>query len=243
MEKIRLLVVDDHPVVRAGLRTLLGAQPDMEVVGEAADGTTAVERALELAPDVVVMDISMEEMSGLEATREIRKRVPQAKVLVLTIHDSVEYLRQALEAGAVGYVLKQAADTELAVAIRVVQRGEIFLYPVFTRVLLGDLTQEGEPESHAHPDSLELLSPREREVLRLVALGYTNRQIADHLYLSVKTVGTYRSRLMTKLNLSGRPALVRYALGIGLLDSTPAVAPEQDDTRFPNDHSLENQPK
>ena len=240
MKKIRLLVVDDHPVVRAGLRALLGAQPDMEVVGEAVGGTAAVERAAELAPDVVVMDISMEGMSGLEATREIRRRVPQAKVLVLTVHNSVEYLRQALEAGAVGYVLKQAADTELAVAIRVVQRGEIFLYPVFTRVLLGDLTQEGEQEDHSWPDSFELLSPREREVLRLVALGYTNRQIADQLYLSIKTVATYRARLMVKLNLEGRPALVRYALRRGLLDDSAISDQRQEHTRMVDDGQVES---
>ena len=222
MEKIRILIVDDHPVVRAGLRTLLSGQPDMEVVGEANDGATAVERAEELMPDVVVMDITMGGMGGLEATHNIKARVPQTKVLVLTIHKSVEYLRRALEAGATGYVLKQAADTELAVAIRVVYRGEIFVYPVFTRVLLGDLTQDKETTERAQPDSYELLSPREKEVLRLVALGYTSRQIADQLFLSVKTVGTYRGRLMAKLDLRSRPALVRYALDRGLLSNGSA---------------------
>ena len=224
MTKIRLLVADDHPVVRTGLCTFLNAQPDMEVVGEAINGAMAVERALELTPDVVVMDITMEGVNGLAATREIRKRLPQTKVLILTVHNSVEYLRQALDAGATGYVLKQAADTELAVAIRVVQRGEIFLYPVFTRVLLEDLAQGRETDDLSRRDSYERLSRREKEVLRLVALGYTNRQIADRLYLSVKTVGTYRARLMSKLNLKGRPALVRYALSKGLLDN--AVTPD-----------------
>jgi DNA-binding NarL/FixJ family response regulator len=223
--KIRLLVADDHPVVRTGLCTLLSAQPDMEVVGEAMNGTMAVERALELTPDVVVMDITMEGVNGLAATREIRKRLPQTKVLILTIHNSVEYLRQALDAGATGYVLKQAADTELAVAIRVVQRGEIFLYPVFTQVLLEDMAQNREMDDLSQRDSYELLSRREKEVLRLVALGYTSRQIADRLYLSVKTVGTYRARLMSKLNLKGRPALVRYALRKGLLENTVTSDP------------------
>jgi DNA-binding NarL/FixJ family response regulator len=225
VKKIRLLVADDHPVVRTGLCTFLSAQPDMEVIGEAINGTMAVERALELTPDVVVMDITMEGVNGLAATREIRKCLPQTKVLILTIHNSVEYLRQALEAGATGYVLKQAADTELAVAIRVVQRGEIFLYPVFTQVLLEDMAQNREMDDLSRRDSYELLSRREKEVLRLVALGYTNRQIADRLYLSVKTVGTYRARLMTKLNLKGRPALVRYALRKGLLDNTVTPDP------------------
>jgi two-component system response regulator NreC len=221
MKKIRILIVDDHPVVRAGLITLLSGQPDMEVVGEASNGAGAVERAVELTPDIVIMDITMEGMGGLEATRDIKRRVPQAKVLVLTIHRSVEYLRRALEAGATGYVLKQAADTELAVAIRVVLRGEIFVYPVFTKVLLGELTQGARVSDRPPADSYELLSPREREVLRLVALGYTSRQIADQLFLSVKTVGTYRGRLMAKLNLKSRPALVRYALERGLLNHVP----------------------
>jgi len=218
MNKIRLLVADDHPVVRAGLRMLLGTQPDMEVVGEAVDGATAVERALELRPDVVVMDITMRGTNGLAATREIVKRIPQTKVLILTMHDSEEYLRQTLEAGATGYVLKQAADTELAVAIRAVQRGEIYLYPAFTRVLLRDFTPNRDTDGQAQRDSYELLSPREKEVLRMVALGHTNRKIADQLFLSVKTIETYRARVMEKLNLRTRAALVRYALLRGLLD-------------------------
>jgi two-component system response regulator NreC len=218
MDRIRILIVDDHPVVRTGLRTLLGAQPDMEVIGEAGAGDEAVERVVELAPDVVVMDVTMEGMGGLEATSKIRECAPDTKVLVLTVHKSVQYLRRALEVGATGYVLKQAADTELAVAIRVVHRGEVFVYPVFTKVLLGDLAPpEGESDSSA-PDSYESLSPREKQVLQLVVLGYTNRQIADRLFLNAKTVGTYRSRLMSKLDLKSRPALVRYALKKGLLD-------------------------
>jgi two-component system response regulator NreC len=198
---------------------LLGAQPDMEVVGEAEDGAAAVQRALDLKPDVVVMDITMGGMNGLEATREIKGRLPQTKVLVLTMHENEEYLRQMLEAGATGYVLKQAVDTELAVAIRAVQRGEVYLYSSFTRVLLGGLEDdEDSEESASQSESYGRLSQREREVLRLVALGYTNRQIADQLYLSVKTVETYRARLMVKLDLQSRSALVRYALRTGLLD-------------------------
>ena len=216
MEKIRLLVADDHPVVRAGLRMLLSAQPDMIVVGEAADGTTAVARALELKPDVVVMDLTMGGTDGLVATREIVNRLPQTRVVVLTIHSDEEYLRQALRAGATGYVLKEAVDTEIAVAIRVVQRGEIFLYPSFTRVLLEDLIQPGETNNQARQDGYELLSDREKEVLRLVALGDTNREIAERLFLSVRTVETYRARLMEKLNLKSRGDLVRFALRKGL---------------------------
>ena len=218
MDKIRLLVADDHPVVRAGLRMLLGAQLDMEVVGEADHGGSAVEQALRLQPDVVVMDITMGQGNGVAATREITKRLPETKVLVLTIHDDEEYLRQMLEAGATGYVLKQAADTELAVAIRAVHRGEVFLYPSFARVLLGDLARRRENADQSTRDRYELLSQREQEVLLLVALGYTNRQIADQLGLSVKTIETYRGRVMTKLGLKSRSTLVRYALGKGLLE-------------------------
>ncbi|MBN1584411.1 MAG: response regulator transcription factor [Anaerolineae bacterium] len=220
MNKIRLLVVDDHPVVRAGLRVLLGAQPDMEVVGEAQDGASAVAKALELEPDVVVMDIAMENMNGLEATREIVNQLAHTMVLALTMHESEEYLRQMLEAGATGYVLKQAVDTELAVAIRAVHRGEVFLYPSFTRILLSDLVaKENSDDNSASLDDYDRLSQREQEVLRLVALGYTNRQIADQLFLSIKTVETYRARVMEKLNLKSRSALVRYALSKGLLSN------------------------
>jgi two-component system response regulator NreC len=218
VEKIRLLVADDHPVVRAGLRTLLGAQPDMEVVGEVEDGTAAIEQAAELTPDIVVMDITMGDVNGIQATRQIRQRLPETKVLVLTMHDNEEYLRQMLEAGATGYVLKQAVDSELAVAIRAVQRGEVYLYSSFTKVLLGDLGADDQEIDIEARDSYERLSQREQEVLRQVALGYTNQQIADQLYLSVKTVETYRARVMTKLNLESRAALVRYALRHGLMD-------------------------
>lgn len=218
MDKIRLLVADDHPVVRAGLRTLLAAQPDMVIVGEAEDGAEAVRQALALRPDVVVMDITMRGVSGMEATKQIRQQLAQTMVLVLTMHDDEEYLRQMLEAGATGYVLKQAVDTELAVAIRAVQRGEVYLYSSFTKVLLGQLAPGEDVHDKRTFDQYELLSQREREVLRLVALGYTNQQIAHTLFLSVKTVETYRARLMEKLNLKSRSALVRYALRKGLLD-------------------------
>ena len=218
MSKIRLLVVDDHPVVRAGLVTLLGAQNDMEVVGEAEDGAAGVLRALELRPDVVVMDITMTGMDGLAATRAIRKATPKSKVLVMTVHESVEYLRQTLDAGATGYVLKKAANTELAVAIRAVHRGEIFLYPSFTRVLLGDMAQDRERSTMSQREGGEPLSQRETQVLCLIAQGYTSRQIADQLFLSTRTIETYRARIMEKLNLKSRVALVRYALQHGLLE-------------------------
>ena len=216
--RARLLVADDHPVVRAGLRMLLSAQPDMEVVGEAVDGTSALALALELKPDVVIMDITMGDTNGINATREIRRRLPETKVLVLTMHDDEEYLRLMLEAGATGYLLKQAVDTELAVAIRAVLRGEIFLYPSFTRILLDGISPRREPDDSGQRDRYDLLSDREKEVLQLIALGYTNRQVADQLYLGVKTIETYRARVMDKLGLRSRSALVRYALRKGLLD-------------------------
>jgi two-component system response regulator NreC len=216
MDRIRLLVVDDHPVVRAGLRMLLAAQPDIQVVGEAVDGETAIDRALELRPDVVVMDIAMEGMDGLAATREIVKRLPQTKILILTMHEDPEYLRQTLEAGATGYLLKEAMATEIALAVRVVQRGEAFVYPSFTKILLEDWVQANQEQDHTQSDNYALLSPREKEVLRLVALGYTNREIAEQLFLSVRTVETYRARLMEKLGLKSRGELVRYALRKGI---------------------------
>jgi two-component system response regulator NreC len=216
VKKIRLLIADDHPVVRAGLRTLLSAQEDMIIVGEAENGALAVERALELKPDVVLMDISMAIMTGLEATREIKRRAPEIKVLVLTIHEDEEYLRQMLAAGATGYLLKETADTELAVAIRAVYRGDIFIYPALTKVLLGSMIQAEPQSDSSETERYELLSPREKEILRLLALGDTNREIALRLFLSVRTVETYRSRIMEKLELKSRGELVRYALRKGL---------------------------
>lgn len=214
--KIRLLVADDHPVVRAGLRALLASQQDMEVVGEAHDGSAAVKRAIELRPDVVVMDVTMPGMSGLEATREIRQVLPDTRVLVLTIHESEDVVHGMLHAGATGYVLKETADTELAVAIRVVHRGGLFLCPAFTAVSPDDLIPPGRTSAQEQPDRLELLSRREKEVLRLLSLGDTNREIATKLFLSVRTIETYRARLMEKLNLKTRGELVRYALREGL---------------------------
>jgi len=218
MKKTRLLLADDHAVLRAGLRMLLDAQPDMEVVGEAADGEETVERASELKPDVVLMDITMGGMDGITATRQIQRRIPKTKVLVLTMHDDEEYLRQMFEAGASGYVLKRAADTELVAAIRAVQRDEIFLYPAFVRGLLGDLIGRKEKNGSLRKCDKEVLSRREIEVLRLLALGYTNKQIAAQLFLSVKTVESYRARIVGKLGLKNRAALVRYALRKGFLD-------------------------
>jgi two-component system, NarL family, response regulator NreC len=219
VKKIRLLIVDDHPVVQAGLKTLLGIHSDMEVVGEAVDGEMAIKRALELEPDVVVMDIAMAGMNGVEATRKIKELLPETKVLVLTMHDNEEYLRMMLDVGATGYVLKKAANTELAVAIRAVHRGEVFVYPSFTRVLLGDRLQDNESVSHSDQDTGERLSERELQVLRLIAEGYTNRQIAEKLFLSVRTIETYRARLMEKLQVKSRVGLVRYAIRNQLLDS------------------------
>ena len=213
---IRLLVADDHPVVRAGLRALLAPQPDMTVIGEASNGGAAVRRALDLRPDVVVMDITMPGTSGLEATREIKAQLPETKVLVLTIHDSEDLLHRMLQAGATGYLLKETADTELAVAIRVVHRGGLFLHPAFTAISPDYLIHPEVPPAQEQPDNLDLLSRREKEVLRLLALGDTNREIANKLYLSVRTIETYRARLMEKLDLKSRGELVRFALRKGL---------------------------
>jgi DNA-binding NarL/FixJ family response regulator len=215
--KARLLIADDHAVLRSGLRVLLDAQPDLEVIGEAADGAEAVREAVALRPDVVLMDVAMTGEGGLEATRRIREQAPEVKVLVLSMYDDESYLRRALEAGASGYALKRAADTELLSAIRAVVRDEVYLHPALTRVLVADLLgRDASSPRPARPDSSPL-SEREVEVLRLVALGHTNQEIADSLCLSVKTVESYKGRLMEKLGLRGRAALVRYAVEAGLL--------------------------
>lgn len=210
---IRVMLADDHALLRAGLRALINAEPDLTVVGEAGDGAEAVRLASELRPDVVVMDISMPVMDGLEATRRIGEHLPETRVLVLTMHGEEQYLLKVLEAGGSGYVLKASADTELMAAIRAVHGGQAYLYPSATRMLLEAYRRGGrdadEPRDH--------LSEREREVLTLTAEGYTNSEIGARLYLSPKTVDTYRQRIMEKLGLHHRAELVRYALDRGLL--------------------------
>ncbi len=212
MTTIRVLLADDHMVVRIGLKALIDSEPDMTVIGEAENGLQAIEQAHALCPDVIVMDISMPEMDGLEATRRIRAELPACHILILTVHAQEKYLFPVLKAGGAGYVLKSTVDTELLDAIRTVAAGGVFLYPSATRMLLEDYLNQT-PET----DAYEQLSEREREVLKLLALGYTAAQAADKLALSPKTVETYRTRIMQKLNLLSRVDLVQYALARGLL--------------------------
>jgi two-component system response regulator NreC len=213
--KTRVLLADDHMVVRVGLRALIDDEPDLEVVGEAANGTEAAALTQKLLPDVVVMDISMPEMDGLEATRLIRQQCPSAHVLILTVHAQERYLFPVLKAGAAGYVLKSTADTELLDAIRTVARGGAFLYPSATRMLLEDYLDQ--LQSNPDQDLYDRLSDRERQVIKMIALGHTAKEVADQLHLSPKTVETYRTRIMEKLNLHSRSDLVKYALARGLL--------------------------
>jgi two-component system response regulator NreC len=217
MDKIRVLLADDHAVLRAGLRLLLNSQDDMEVVGEAATGAQAVAQARQLHPDIVLLDITMSGADGLEAVREIKGDNPNTKVLALTMHDDESYLRHVLEAGGAGYVLKRSADTELLSAIRAVHQGGTFLHPKHAKALLEPADETAEELEEKGSDSYDLLSDREEEVLKLLALGHTNKQIAEKLFISVKTVETYRARVREKLGLRGRAALVRYALQRGLL--------------------------
>jgi two-component system, NarL family, response regulator NreC len=213
--RIRILLTDDHTVLRSGLRALLSAQPDMEVAGEAAEGSEALRLAQAIRPDVVVMDIGMPGVGGIDATARIRRELPATKVLILSMHDDQGYLRQALRAGASGYVLKKAADTELLAAIRAAARGEVFLDPSLAKGLVEDVVLPKAQERES-----PTLSEREREVLRLLARGHTNQQVADRLCIGVKSVETYKARLMDKLGLKGRAELVRYALKHGLLKDT-----------------------
>ncbi len=196
---------------------IIDAQSDMEVIGEAADGKEAIEQAKRLRPDVVLLDLSMPDLGGLSALGVIREKVPESKVLVLTMHDDEGYLGRVLGAGGSGYVVKKAADMELLSAIRAVTRGELYVHSSLTKALVeGTLGRREEAEGGAS-DRFEELSDREKEVLRLLARGYTNQQIADTLFLSVKTIETYRARLMEKLGFRTRAELVHYALQKGLL--------------------------
>jgi two-component system response regulator NreC len=215
VSKLRILLVDDHPIFRAGLRTLLNTQADMEVVGEAGDGQEALEQARLLAPDVVVMDITMPGMDGLAALRQMHTEQLASRVLVLTMHAEHEYLFQVLESGGYGYVLKQGVDSDLFEAIRTVGAGNVFLYPQATTLLLSRYLEGGRPAQERDP--YDGLSDREREVLTLTAEGFSSSEIGDRLALSPKTVETYRTRIMQKLGLQHRSQLVQYALRKGLL--------------------------
>ncbi len=210
---IRVLIVDDHAVVRSGLRRVLEAEDDIEVVGEAGDMRTAVFEAREQKPDVVLMDVVMPGGSGIEATPAVLGEVPEAKVLVLSMEDDPLYVRQAFEAGAHGYVLKEAADTEVVGAVREIAGGGRYVHPT-----LGASLVAADAEERARVDA-DPLSDREHEVLRLLALGHTNQEIADKLFISVRTAETHRAHIMQKLRISTRAELVRYALEQGLLKS------------------------
>ena len=218
---ISILLADDHAVLRAGMRALLDAEPDMMVVGEAGDGNECIDLAVRLRPDVVLLDINMPNMNGLEALDRLVELVPESRVLVLTMHDDAGYLRRVLAAGGVGYVLKQAAADELLSAIRAVYEGGTYLHPAHTKVLLEQSHEAGTARVELREGTgsrRDLLSDREMQVFRLLALGYRNGEIAEQLQLSVKTVETYKSRLMQKLGLRSRAALVRYALDLGILN-------------------------
>jgi len=216
MTTIRLLLADDHAVVRSGLRMLLEAQPDFEIVGEAETGTSAVAMVRELRPDAVLMDIQMPDLNGIEATKIIKEMSPKTAVLALTMHEDDHYFFEMLHAGASGYVLKRAAPDELVQAIRTVCRGDVYLHPTMAKRLVIDyLNRAEENESEKEYSNL---TPREQEVLTLIAEGHSNTEIANELFISIKTVDRHRENIMRKLNMHSRIDLVKYAIRTGLID-------------------------
>lgn len=221
-QRIRVLTVDDHAVVRAGVRQLLESQTGVVVVGEAAGGQEALEQAAALKPDVVLMDIAMPGMTGLEAARLLRELCPDVKVLILTMHEDDGYFFHALRAGAAGYILKEASPTELVSAIRVVCGGGVYFYPTLARRLLDDYLSLSESSGSREAPSAGL-TEREQQVLRLTAAGHTSRQIAELLYLSPRTVERHRTNIMSKLNLHNRASLIRYAVSRGLITPDPGA--------------------
>jgi two-component system response regulator NreC len=216
MTAIRVLIADDHEIVRTGLRMMLGAQEGIDIVGEAENGRQALELTQQLRPDVVLMDLTMPDMNGIEATRAIVDCCPETKVLALTIHEDESYFFQMLHAGALGYVPKRAAPTDLIHAIEVVDGGQVYLDPVLATTLVGDFLQRSQSEAGAAP--IPDLTPREHEVLTLIAEGVMNQEIADQLSISVRTVERHRENIMNKLNLHSRTELVKYAIRKGLID-------------------------
>jgi two-component system response regulator NreC len=214
---IRILVVDDHAIVRSGLITLLNDHKTREVIGEAAEGNEAIAKALELKPDVVLMDLSMPHgKDGMTATAELKKLMPDIAILVLTMHDDDEYLFRAIHAGASGYILKNAPHEELLSAIHSISLGNAYLYPTATKRLMSEYLEK--LKHGENKDIYDTLSDREKEILGWIAKGYANREIAEHLIISVKTVETHKSNLMEKLSLKTRPELVKFAMKKGLLN-------------------------
>lgn len=217
MSSLRIFLADDHTVMREGLKSLVNAQADMEVIGEADNGRTALQKARELQPDVVIMDVSMPELNGIKVTEQLKRSCQKVKVLVLTAHDETGYLRQLLQVGASGYVLKKAAAEELINAIRAVASGGVYLDPTLAGKVVtgyvGSRRLKGTPQGND-------LSEREAEVLRLVAWGYTNKEIGSYLTISVKTVETHKANILEKLDLRSRVEMVRYALRQGWLRET-----------------------
>jgi len=213
MFKARVLLVEDHVVVRQGIKALFADEPDLEIVGEADDGREALQRVSELRPDVVLMDISMPGLNGIEATRQIRQSYPDVKVVVLSMHSNEEYVFQVLRAGASGYVLKQSDSSEVLTAIRAAIAGGSFLSPPVSRAVISDYVRRA--EARGQDSDLDLLTSREREVLQLLAEGLSNREIAEQLSISVKTVETHRSNMMGKLGINSKTELVKYALRKG----------------------------
>lgn len=217
-KQIRIVLADDHAVLRAGLRALLNSEPDLMVVGEAGDGQEALNQIAATQPDVVVLDLMMPNVKGLDIIERIVTAHPGTRVLVLTMHAETQYIRHVLKAGGAGYMLKSSADTELINAIREIAAGNSYLAPEATEILLTDYRQQDKRPAESERAGMDLLSEREREVLTMAALGYSSREIGDLLFISPKSVDTYRQRLMDKLHLESRAELVQYALKQGLLE-------------------------
>ena len=214
-KKIKVLLADDHPVFLSGLKSILVKEEQLEVIGEVNTGEDAVREALNKQPDIVIMDVNMPILDGIEATKKINQSCPSIKILILTMYSDEAYLKEALRIGASGYVLKKAVDTELLAAIKTVLRGENYIYPT----LIPSLYQPSNKQEEVLDSKInqDILSQREEEVLRLIALGYTHQEIADTLYISIKTVDTYKARIMSKLNLNKRSDIVRFALKRNLI--------------------------
>jgi DNA-binding NarL/FixJ family response regulator len=209
----RILIADDHAIVRSGLRKVLDAKPDLEVVAEAEDGAEAVEKAMTADVHLAILDVSMPRMTGIQAAAELHKRKPELKTLMLSMHDSEQFLFEALKAGASGYVLKSGADTDIVDAVRAAMRGNSYLYPTAVTTLVRDYVERG----GRGEEQFDVLTPRELEVLKLIAEAYTSKQIAEQLFISVKTVDRHRQNILEKLGMRDRVELTRYAIRRGLI--------------------------